>query len=1270
GSNLTVKERKIWINYWQFITGGLSKLAYDREGIRPVSLIRTSYEKLAKRLSLEYDVITYAFDWRRPLKESAAAFAKRIEALLKLNQPIKLVAHSMGGVLVRDLMVFEPDTYRKLYNSSGFQIVFLGSPLGGSYRIPYVLFGFDGIIKTISRIDLKNNMTDLLAIFSKYPGLLSLLPFTTHDHHDFSQPDTWQYLAKNLGKGNNWPLPDPTALKDFEQYRNTVLTASDRIMLGKAAYIAGRDKATPYDHRVRPDGTLEFLMTAEGDQSVTWDSGIPRQMTEAGNVYFAAATHGGLSTDPKLFEPIIEILKNGQTDKLSKERPQVRGKKITVAKEYDDFDLTEAGLERTLLALGSGEKAEEMTPITPIQVSVNHGDLMYASYPVMAGHFQGDGLFSVERAIDWHLGGELTKRVQLGIYPGRVGTYDLMLLTDERPKSFKGALIIGLGESGKLTSYNLSQSVEKAVIKYLTVYNSDQQRVNFTSGKVGLSVPAIGSSYGGLSVESGLRAIITGIQHANQNILQVYGEKAHIVQKLEFIEIYNNKALDYFYTLTKIRKEKDSGLLFSMSSNKIGQLPGRRMQTPTDDSSDWWTRITVRLVKIQNDNGKETVTGIRYNVSTSSAREEEATIRINLEIIESLLDEASMKHNWNEDLARTLYEMLIPNEFKEYLNKQANIFWIVDKETAAFPWELLKNSQKRSKPLCIGSGMMRQLATADYRRRIQHVTTRTAIIVADPDLQGAYSQLPGALREGKLVEKMLRESDYQTTLLTNERSSSILVSLFSRDHKVVHMAGHGIFNEDPNKASGMLIGKNAVLTPAEIKQMSTVPDFVFLNCCHLGAMNAQTEAITQQRYKLAANLGTQLIDNGAKAVIVAGWAVDDKAALEFAEVFYRQFLAGDLFGDAVRMARNAAFKLSGNINNTWGAYQTYGDPFFSLDPINRSKGSKTSYNFVMESQVEMELYNLLSRQETGTYTDDDIKRPLQQIIEEAQKAGILSVKAQEFVARITTELQEYDKAIEWYERMLKEKRATFEVASLEKYCNIRAKHAVEQAKQDIKDKEKRKKALQTLSEVLGDLERINSMGETGERLSLKASTIKRIAQLETGQAKSTAHFEAIKAYKNALKQYASDRYYPLTNWLNLVALAVHQKMLRWGKDETPGKGTALLMVDEELKACSIKAGASQDYWDRISVANLKLTSCLIDPAPEKLRELKMTFERVWANAGTKGQVKAEMENFDSLLDLLNPHGQKPSKVQNLIGEILTELLEFANNVARSKRGSR
>ena len=53
----------------------------------------------------------------------------------------------MGGVVTRDFIINHPATWKKLNASKDFKLLFLGAPLGGSYRIPYVLAGKDPIIK-------------------------------------------------------------------------------------------------------------------------------------------------------------------------------------------------------------------------------------------------------------------------------------------------------------------------------------------------------------------------------------------------------------------------------------------------------------------------------------------------------------------------------------------------------------------------------------------------------------------------------------------------------------------------------------------------------------------------------------------------------------------------------------------------------------------------------------------------------------------------------------------------------------------------------------------------------------------------------------------------------------------------------------------------------------------------------------------------------------------------------------------------------------------
>ena len=200
GSNLYVNEDKVWIDFWSFVKGDLSKLGIDAATVAAPSLMGSGYRKLAIHLSKQYEVVAFGYDWRKPLEEAVKIFDDTIKLLLTKQQPIHVIAHSMGGVLFRQFMI-DGTQWNTLNTSTGFRAVFLGAPLGGSYLIPEALCGRGGNISKLSIIDLKHNKKDLLKIFSQYPGMYNLLPLN-NTPHDFSKQNTWQEIfsnSQNLG---------------------------------------------------------------------------------------------------------------------------------------------------------------------------------------------------------------------------------------------------------------------------------------------------------------------------------------------------------------------------------------------------------------------------------------------------------------------------------------------------------------------------------------------------------------------------------------------------------------------------------------------------------------------------------------------------------------------------------------------------------------------------------------------------------------------------------------------------------------------------------------------------------------------------------------------------------------------------------------------------------------------------------------------------------------------------------------------------------------
>ncbi|MFL5810714.1 MAG: CHAT domain-containing protein, partial [Flavisolibacter sp.] len=912
GSNLTKNGKLVWIDYWKFLAGELTSLNIKSNGIIASTLIKTSYKKLVDFLMPEYDVVTFPFDWRLQLDKSAVDFKNKIEELLAYKQPIKIIGHSMGGVLVRDFIVSHPATWLKLNQSKDFKLIFLGAPLGGSYRIPAVLFGQDAIIDKLAKIDIFHNKKDLLKTFSGMPGILSLLPLTADDGNDFAKLATWKKMAIPY---DDWPLPANEDLEEFKNYRNK-RKEFEEADFSNMVYIAGKDKATPCGYRVDdiPDvgKELVFLSTAEGDQSVTWESGIPKKLIANDTVYYVNVTHGALANEPSIFKGIAEILSAGSTNLLSKKRPVVRAvEKVFRAPQQETIDISPEGVERTVLGLDTQEKPERVTG-TEIKVSISNGDLHYASYPVMAGHFFGDGILNAEKAIDYYLGNALTATNKLAIYPGAIGTSDIFISSKQ---DFPGAIIVGLGAPGTLTAYQLTRTIEQATVRYLLDLNGQSLATKLQGkGPAGISSLIIGCGYGGLSIENSLRAILQGIQNANNKIKKDFDELAVCIQYVEFIEQFEDTALNCFHSLNRIRMDEDISLNIVLEEKNIKTLLGSKKQLQNESPSYWWKRLKVNLAK-----KKTTAAGVRcieFSLSTGGAREEQRRLYSTTLIVDELIEEISTNNQWTPKLARTIFELLIPNDFKEQLKAQSNLNWIVEKDTASYPWELLQDATTDAKPLCVSAGMIRQLVTEDYRLKINAVTKDNALVIADPDLKGSVNQLPGAMEEGTAVLETFINNQFTVTKSLNESAPQIIEKLFSDDYKIIHLAGHGIFNKESPENSGMLIGDHVYLSTREFCQMSTVPELVFVNCCFLGKTDGQAEELFQGRYKLAANIGTQLIENGVKAVVAAGWAVDDAAALRFTKQFYKEMFDGENFGNAILKARKCIYEEYPE-SNTW-----------------------------------------------------------------------------------------------------------------------------------------------------------------------------------------------------------------------------------------------------------------------------------------------------------------------------------------------------------------
>jgi CHAT domain-containing protein len=942
------------------------------------------------------------------------------------------------------------------------------------------------------------------------------------------------------------------------------------------------------------------------------------------------------------------------------------------------------------------ERGRNIIAKLPIQVLVSNGDLKYASYPVLAGHFFRDAILYAEAQIDQMLKGELSQKHRVGIYPGDVGTSELILFRDRNSKDgstkdegIKGGIIVGLGQFGSLTPYLLTQTVEQGIARFLLDINSKlslKTKSDKKEGQLGVSPLIIGCGYGGLSIEDSVRSILQGIQNANEKIGKLSESRVRLVEQVEFIELYEDRALSCFYTVNRIEKDQSRLLKIQIAKKEIKTLFGSKRRIPAETSEGWWNRITVQedaTFQPLADRRK-----LQYNLSTGGAREERKELFVNPASIENIILESSTGNLWSQRLAKTLFEKLLPVEFKEQFKRQFNINWILDDYTASLPWELLQDTIDGARPLCVNAGMIRQLGIKEYRTDTKTVPDNIALVIGEPVLNGFLAPLSGANEEGKRVTALLKEKNFHVISLLNEDQTAtarrINEELAIENFKVIHLAGHGLFDKDTPEHSGMVIGKNEYLTTADIKNMSTVPELVFVNCCYLGRNDPEAEEFYRNTHKLAANIGTQLIYNGVKAVVVAGWVVNDAAALKFTDVFYKSMFDGDCFGEAIRKARKKIYEEFGQVSNTWGAYQCYGDPYYKFRKD--GDGNKPFLKeFVIPEEAEIELFNLENELRTGRYSQREFKERLTAISAAVDLAGIRQAAITEKEAMIHAALTEYGLAINKFRQLLAMEKADFSVTSLEKYCNIRVKKSVEDYFTAKKNPEgeteeqkqnwlevQRQNFLEEADEATKGLELLLNISPTAERYNLLGCAYKRKGTLtKDGDKKRESYDKAARYYAMANKLPVNNKAYGLSNWFALESILMlgSENDRKWDRTINDDKGNTLYKVPKKEEALDLLKDLikkfdsadprNMDYWLMIEGPNCKLCDLIINYEDKKQNDwddLATAYKTVWSQAGSKGDKQSEIENLQLLSDAVSLSGNKV--LEKRIGKLKDDLLSI------------
>jgi CHAT domain-containing protein len=1281
-SQLSVGTDRVWFEFSKIASGGLPNIRWDARDVTAEKLLDVSYGNLCRHLAATHEVHPFPYDWRKSLVDAAERLADRVLALLgTTEQPLRLLAHGMGGLVVRALIVKRRDVWDRLVERDGARLVMLGTANHGSHCMVQTLLGKADGIRQLARIDQTAKLQGILDMMAEFRGALELLPSPHFIDSggaavDYFQVSVWQdFKARNK---DPWfgdqiaATPSAAALSAARKLWNETLADDNLPNLDKIEYVHGCAANTPCGV-VEEGGRLKIIATPEGDGSVTWASGRLPGVTQD---WYMQAEHGELADKEQYFPALVDLLACGATDRLLSSAPAVRAAERLIS--YDAGPVPYPSAEeavRSLLGARPRRMYRRNARGQLLRVSCRAMDLRFAQLPILCGHYEGDVISGAEAQIDRNLvDGALTSREHLGLYAGPIGTAAVVLLGQNEQErlrgSSRGAVIVGLGAFGELTTKTLVAAVRTGVLRYL-LHIVDQQfaaggATEATPREVGLASLLIGyNSTTNVSIEDSVAAIVRGVCEANRQFEDAMRLPLQ-VGKVELVELFQDTAIAAARALPRVAQRLAAELsrldARIEAAAELEQGDGARSRLDVSAGATYWPRLIVSNADFTDDMppaypATALAERLRFVLLSQRARAENVVQQRQPGLIENLVGKAIGVSSYQPDLSRTLFQLMVPLSFKEAAQQTDRLVLVLDGYTANLPWEMLVAEDQ---PLALQTRMVRQLSSTRFRSRVRYALERTAYVVGNPDTNGYYrafgepgqaaEQLPsldGADQEARVVAAALEAGGYQVEkAFSGSPALDVMNKLFKRPYRILHIAAHGIYalkTRDGTERSGVILSDGILLTAAEIGQMEIVPDFVFLNCCFAGTIDRGPIAFNRLAYSVA----RELIEMGVRAIVAAGWAVNDEAASTFAQTLYEGLLGQGLpFGEAVFEARKETYQRH-PAYNTWGAYQAYGDPGFLLDPGGHRAHSGALWKPVSPLELIGHLNAVridasaphrgaLSRQ------NKELAKQVDKLTSDSPKSWLELPDVQYALGRVYAELGDdyFERARAAYQRAIEASGGDSgaPVCAIEQLANLEARQGESSSDPNLIER-----AINRLQSLIS----LSAGGDNGappipgnsERNALLGSAFKRKALVLARDAKPQQWVKVREALEQSRDWYqrgeGGETGFEPYAALNRLALDV---VLDSPAKPAGQAAPAIALARRCAASARARFASSGDFFDAIVPAEALLIERLLDGSlPEYEQELgdayRQAGEKVASSARAFASVTAQLRTLATLLAL-------------------------------------
>ena len=273
GSNLITIEKDgdqdlVWVSLFRLALGQIERLKLSPDGshdqdskfiVQPSEVDKRTYARAILWSRASWNVEPFAFDWRKDIDSAADALANFIRTHYP-DQPVHLVAHSMGGLVCRNFIRRHRDQWEDLRaeeSGQGGRLIMLGTPNYGSFAIPQAMTGEDTMVKLLAAADLTNSLSEILPVINSFVGSYQMLPSPS------KLPPAQQMLYRPDHWGNA-PVSERHLNRALQFH--TDMERPDTADPARMLYIAGCNQETPCGIKIkRPETSITRSPVTETD---------------------------------------------------------------------------------------------------------------------------------------------------------------------------------------------------------------------------------------------------------------------------------------------------------------------------------------------------------------------------------------------------------------------------------------------------------------------------------------------------------------------------------------------------------------------------------------------------------------------------------------------------------------------------------------------------------------------------------------------------------------------------------------------------------------------------------------------------------------------------------------------------------------------------------------------------------------------------------------------------------------------------------------------